>query len=79
MANLTISVNDEVLRRARIRALEENTSVNAVLGKYLKEYSRLDEARHARQKALKRLLRIADEHPIDRGGKTWSRERLHER
>jgi hypothetical protein len=24
MANLTISVNDEVLKRARIRALEEN-------------------------------------------------------
>jgi hypothetical protein len=79
MANLTISVNDEVLRRARIRALEENTSVNAVLGKYLEAYSRLDEARRARQKALKRLLRIADEHPIDRGGESWNRERLHER
>jgi len=79
MANLTISVNDEVLRRARIRALEENTSVNAVLGKYLEEYSRLDEARRARQKALKRLLQIADEHPIDRGGGRWNRERLHER
>ena len=31
MANLTISVNDEVLKRARIRALEENSSVNTVL------------------------------------------------
>lgn len=27
MANLAISVNDEVLKRARIRALAENTSV----------------------------------------------------
>ena len=35
MANLTISVNDEVLKRARIRALEENSSVNTVLGQYL--------------------------------------------
>ena len=40
MANLTISVDDEVLKRARIRALEENSSVNAVLGRYLEEYAR---------------------------------------
>ena len=31
--NLTITVEDEVLKRARMRALEENTSVNAVLRK----------------------------------------------
>lgn len=29
MANLTISVDEEVLKRARLRALEENTSVKA--------------------------------------------------
>jgi len=34
MANLTISVSDEVLKRARIRALKENRSVNAMLGQY---------------------------------------------
>ena len=32
--NLTITVEDETLKRARVRALEENTSVNAVLRKY---------------------------------------------
>ena len=32
--NLTITVEDEILKRARMRALEENTSVNAVLRKY---------------------------------------------
>ena len=35
MTNLTITVDDEVLRRARIRALEEGSSVNAVLRDYL--------------------------------------------
>ncbi len=79
MANLTISINDDVLKRARIRALEENTSVNAVLAKYLEEYARLEEVRRSRQKALKRLLRIADAHSIDRGGRRWNREELHER
>ena len=33
MANLTISVDEEALKRARIRALEENSSVNAVLAR----------------------------------------------
>ena len=38
VANLTITVDEEVLRRARIRALELNTSVNAVLRQYLDEF-----------------------------------------
>jgi plasmid stability protein len=79
MANLTISVDEEVLKRARIRALEENTSVNAVLGRFLKEYARLEEIRRSRLAALDRLLKIADESPIDRGGKRWSRDELYDR
>lgn len=79
MTNLTISVDEEVLKRARIRALEENTSVNAVLGGFLKEYVRLEEVRRKRRLARDRLLRIADEHPIDRGGKRWRRDELYDR
>lgn len=79
MANLTISVAEEVLKRARIRALEENTSVNAVLGGYLREYARLDEVRRNRLAALDRLLQIADRNPIDRGGRRWSRDELYDR
>ena len=33
--NLTITVEDEVLKQARMRALDENTSVNAILRKHL--------------------------------------------
>ncbi len=79
MSNLTISVDSEVLKRARIRALEENSSVNAVLGNYLMEYARIDEVRRRRLEALKRLLEIADAHPIDRGARRWNRGELHER
>lgn len=79
MANLTISVDGEVLKRARIRALEENTSVNAVLGDYLSGYARLDEVRRNRLAALEKLLKIADQHPIDRGERQWSRDALYDR
>lgn len=35
MANLTITIDDRLLRQARMRALEDGTSVNAVLRAYL--------------------------------------------
>jgi len=79
MANLTINVDEEALKRARIRALEENTSVNAVLGEYLRDYARLDEVRRDRLAALNRILKMADRHPIDLGRRRWSRDELHDR
>ena len=39
MANLTIAVDEETAKRARIRALEEGTSVNALLQNYLEDYA----------------------------------------
>ena len=39
MANLTITVDEETVKRARIRALEEGTSVNALLRGYLEDYA----------------------------------------
>ncbi len=78
MANLTINVNSDVLKRARIRALEENTSVNAILGRYLEEYARLDEARRERKRAVERLLSFVAKHPIERGGRRWNREDLYD-
>jgi 23S rRNA U2552 (ribose-2'-O)-methylase RlmE/FtsJ len=79
MANLTISVNNETLKRARIRALENNTSVNAVLNDYLEQYAGMKEVQHARQEALRRILQTAKAHSIDRGGKLWRRDELYER
>lgn len=79
MANLTISVNNEVLKRARIRALEENSSVNTVLSKYLEEYAQTDEVHRRRQKAVKALLALADQCQCGRDGKTWNRDELYER
>ncbi len=39
MANLTITVDPETLKRARIKAIEQGTSVNKVLGEYLAVYA----------------------------------------
>lgn len=79
MANLTISVDDRVLKQARLRALEENTSVNAVLGKRLEEYAQVEEVGRRRLAALQRVIEIADAHTIERGVTAWNREALYER
>ena len=54
--NLTITVDDEVLKRARIRALEQDTSVNAVLRDYLESYAG---GPRRRREAVRRLLELS--------------------
>ncbi len=39
MRNLTVTIDDEVLKRARLRATEQGTSVNAVVRAYLEQYA----------------------------------------
>jgi len=76
MANLTITVDDETLRRARLRALEEGSSVNAILREYLETYSR---RASEQREALLDLLALADGAATSRGKRSWTREELHER
>jgi len=79
MANLTISVDGETLKQARIRALREDTSINAVLAQYLATYARAEKMKRERRQAVNNLLEFAAEHPIDRGTRPWVREDLYDR
>jgi hypothetical protein len=75
MSNLTITVDDHVLVRARRRALEQGTSVNAVLRSYLETYAGADE----QARAVDALLRASERSGAGRDGNTWTRDELHER
>ena len=74
--NLTITVERDILKRARIRALQQNTSVNAVLREYLASYAGI---RSGKRKAVGKLLRLSEEASSTRGGNNWTRDELHER
>ena len=74
--NLTIAVDDDVLRRARIRALEEGTSVNAVLRQHLESYA---DAVRRRPAVIARLLNLSKTAGSGRGSAAWTRDGLHER
>jgi len=76
MANLTITLDDELLKQARIRALEQGTSVNAVLRDYLEAYAG---TRLVREEKVMDLLRLSQTATSRRGEKTWTRDELHER
>jgi hypothetical protein len=74
--NLTIVVDDEVLRRARIRALEQGTSVNAVLREFLESYAGAATEVEARA----RLAALARRSPASsgEGGRRWTRDEVYE-
>ena len=76
MANLTITIDDEVLKRARVRATEQGTSVNAVVREYLEQYAG---SRSAQEQAVAKLLALSKQTTSKRGRRAWSRDELHER
>jgi hypothetical protein len=76
MANLTIAVPEEILKSARRRALEQGTSVNAVLRDYLSQFAG---AQSAQANAAARVLELSRSAHSGRGKATWTRDDLHER
>lgn len=52
MANLTLAVDHDLLHRARVRAAEEGTSVNAVVRDLLSAYSAADRVDAARRRLV---------------------------
>lgn len=76
MSNLTISVDDEIIKRARVRAIQQGTSVSAKLREFLQNYvdESEDTLKKQREDAAGRLMQViqaataqtqADAAPLD--------------
>ena len=77
MANLTITVDREPVKRARIRALEQGTSVNALLRDYLEDYAGV---RRERLEAWRKIQELAKSSGMGSGGRGLpKREELYDR
>ncbi len=74
MARVTITVDEEVLSRAKIRALELGISVDRFLKDALEAFAGVDRGREA---ALKDLLELSRKCRSRRGNARWTREELH--
>jgi len=77
MANVTLTIADDVLRRARIRALEQDTSVNALVRDYLARFAGESAADQGLRSFLERAAASnAGSGPV---GRTWTRDELYDR
>lgn len=77
VANLTLTIDEHLLRRARMRALERGTSVNALVRDYLESFAGEDEA----ERGLREFVASAISSPAGSGpkGRMWTRDSLHDR
>ena len=72
MSNLTLAIDDELLKEARKLAIDRDTTVNQMVREFLESTVRQSSDRSA---ARERLL--SRRYPI--GKFTWTREDLYER
>jgi uncharacterized protein YbjT (DUF2867 family) len=73
--NLTVQLDVEIIRRARIVAAKRGTSVSALVASEIDDLVAQDaryEDAHRRAEEIMRASR-------PRGGRTWQRDQLHER
>ncbi|HSZ04526.1 MAG TPA: DUF6364 family protein [Solirubrobacteraceae bacterium] len=77
MTNLTLTIDDELLKRARMRALEQDTSVNALVREYLEGLA----GQAKTQDAITAVLELAEGSHSGSGpdGRTWTRDELYDR
>jgi plasmid stability protein len=77
MANLTVAIDTDLLQRARVRAAERGTSINAAVADFLARYAGEDE----RAEAMAAFFELADAAGAGSGpgGRTWTREELYDR
>ena len=75
MKNITLRVDDEVLKAVRRHAVERDTSVNQLVREFLGSIA----AREDRALEVSRRIRELSEASTARiGSKTWNRDDLHE-
>jgi hypothetical protein len=80
MKNVTVSLDDETYRRARVKAAEMDSSLSALVRDFLNKLGSEStdfERRLAREKELR--AQIAQRHPGFAVGECISRDELHDR
>lgn len=77
MATLSLTLDDDTLRRAQARASRRGTSVDALLRDYVEGFAEESVA----GEALREALEIAERSSAGSGpgGRSWTRDELYER
>ncbi len=76
MKNVTIALDDALLREARRIAADRSTTLNAMIREYLQQ---LAERESRAVTARRRIVEICRASQAEIGPRTWERDELHER
>ena len=74
--NITMTIDESVLKKVRILAAEKHTSVNALVREFL---DGLVAKERATDDARESLLNLAREKAGDMGSEKWDREKFYDR
>ena len=77
MKNITVTVNDDVYRKARRKAAEHNTSVSRLVADYLRLLGKEDELRAERTSRLEELFATQDRKRQKKGVGRFKREEIY--
>ncbi len=76
MKNLTLTIDEDLLERAKVLAAERRTSINAMVRTFLSDLIAREQAKDDARDAL---LALARERLGDLGTQKWDREKLYDR
>ena len=77
MSNITLSIDDEIIKKVRKIAIDKNTTLTALVRNFLSTVANRDTQQ---KKAAVRKLRASFKMMSrDMGHRKWTREALHER
>ena len=77
MSNITLSIDDEVIKKVKKIAIDRNTTLTAMVRDYLRSVAEQTEQR--KERALKSLQKSFSRLSRDMGRRTWKRSELYER
>ena len=76
MSNVTLKIDDGLLKKARRLAAEKNTSFNAIVREKIEEFVLYDSKKET---VIKGLESFYNRCKTNVGAKKWTRDELHER
>jgi hypothetical protein len=77
--NITLSLDEEVVKQVRKIAIERDTTLTGLVRAYLEELAVEHAKSGRRRRELEALERSLEQLQIRMGKRTWKREDLHER
>lgn len=77
MSNITLNVDDTIIRKVRKIAIDKNTTLTQMVRDFLVSVAEQDSA--ARKKIRKEVEQSFRQLSRDMGSRSWTREGLHER